>query len=246
VVNARQQGLGDPRPEPDSRLSRLLVSLLSFRRGPHEEHICSNPAVKTRAPALTATTPPYRRGTRGLGKQLERRITQDVRSRSPQDQPGAEKAVGEAQDSETEAHDLGRRAQADRGSAAGTVGEGEEGGIKELQRRAVMTAASVLSSSTSARIVRESMGEQQPKRVLFQHSPKLLEARWGLFHNLLPNLSKCGKLHVGLDPLAPFNPGVLRNPMLVVEEGFLVREIDIPIDGISAAGALRFARCFQL
>jgi hypothetical protein len=47
-----------------------------------------------------------RRGTCSSGKQLERRITHNVRGRSAQDQSGAEGAMGEAEVSKAKADDI--------------------------------------------------------------------------------------------------------------------------------------------
>jgi len=52
----------------------------------------------------------------------QRRIVHDVRSRSQEDQPGAEGAMGEG---EAEEHDLSGRAEENRGGAESTVGEVE-------------------------------------------------------------------------------------------------------------------------
>ena len=93
-------------------------------QGSHEEHIGSNPAVETRASARTAATPTHRPGTGGVGQQFEWHITHDVRSRSPEDQPGAEGTMGEDEDSEAKADYLTGRSEADRGGAASTVVEG--------------------------------------------------------------------------------------------------------------------------
>ena len=51
--------------------------------------------------------------------------------------------MGEDEDSEAEAHDLGGGAEADSGGAAGTVGEGEDSGVKELTMRRLGEAAQV-------------------------------------------------------------------------------------------------------
>lgn len=64
--------------------------------------------------------------TRGSGKcQFERRITDDVRSRSPANQAGAEGAMDEAADNEAEQDALSGRQEADCGGTESTVGEGE-------------------------------------------------------------------------------------------------------------------------
>jgi hypothetical protein len=102
-----------------------LSALLLFSGGLHEKHVGRSPAVKKGTRTRTATTPTYRRSTRGVGKcQLERRIAHDVRSRSAQDQSGAEGAMGEAQ-GEADEDDITGGQEADRSGAAVKVGEGE-------------------------------------------------------------------------------------------------------------------------
>ena len=133
-----------------SQLHAVVPSsvLLLFSGGPNEPHECGSPAVKERTRTRTEATPTDRRGTRGAGKQLERRITDNVRSRSAQDQPGAEGAMGEDEDSEAEAHDLSGGSQADRGGAASTVGEGEARGVKETDRAGELTRPRRTSSES--------------------------------------------------------------------------------------------------
>ena len=120
----------DPRPEPDSRLSCLSLSLLSFSGGPNGTHVRRSPAVKKGTGAHTEAAPTHRRCARSSGQcQFEWRITHDVGSREAQDQSGAEGAMGEAQ-GEAEADDLGGREKADRSGAESTVGKGEARGLK--------------------------------------------------------------------------------------------------------------------
>jgi hypothetical protein len=73
-----------------------------------------------------------KRGTRSAGQhQLERIITSHhVRSRSPENQHGAEGAMGKAQDSQAEADDVSGSTQKDRGGSKSKVGEGEERGVE--------------------------------------------------------------------------------------------------------------------
>lgn len=59
------------------------------------------------------------------GSMAQRLTPHHVRSRSPENQPGAEVAMGEGEGSQAEAHGLGSRQEADRGGAESTVGEGE-------------------------------------------------------------------------------------------------------------------------
>ena len=77
---------------------------------------------------VTKATPADRRGTRGSGRQFEWRI-HHVRGRAPENQPGSEGAMGEAEDSPPEAHDLCGGQEADRGGAESAVGEGEESSV---------------------------------------------------------------------------------------------------------------------
>jgi hypothetical protein len=94
-------------------------------RRPHETHIRRSPAVKEGTRRRPEATPAYRRRTRGAGKcQLKRRITHDVRSRSAQNQSGAESALGKGEGARTEAeaNDLNGGQKADRGGAESTVG----------------------------------------------------------------------------------------------------------------------------
>jgi hypothetical protein len=55
----------------------------------------------------------------------------DVRSRSQEDQSGAEGAMGKGEGARTEAeeNDVSSNTKEDRGGAAGKVGEGEAGGV---------------------------------------------------------------------------------------------------------------------
>jgi len=106
--------------------SRRTVTPLLFGGGLHDKCLSSRPAFKKRARTSTETAPAHRRGTRGAGRcQLERLVTHDVRCRSPENQPGAEGALGEAEDSQAEENDLSGGQEADRGGAESTVGEGE-------------------------------------------------------------------------------------------------------------------------
>src|SRR5208282_5725297 len=73
--------------------------------GSNETHDRSSPAAKKRTRTRTATAPANRCSTRGAGKQLERH-THDVCSRSEENQPGPEGAMGKGKGARSEAHDL--------------------------------------------------------------------------------------------------------------------------------------------
>jgi hypothetical protein len=96
--------------------------------------VSSSPAVEEGTGIHAEAAPADRRGTGGAGKQPERRITHDFRSRSHENQSRAEKAMGEDQDSQAEAHDVSDGEEEDCGGAASSLGKGEEGGVKERVR----------------------------------------------------------------------------------------------------------------
>ena len=56
--------------------------------------------------------------------------------------------MGEAEDRQAEANDLSGGAQADRGGAESTVGEGEEGRVKETDQAGELTRSRRTSSES--------------------------------------------------------------------------------------------------
>jgi hypothetical protein len=122
---------------------RRWESALSFPRmvacyhpggGPNETHVRRSSAIKEGTRAHTEATPTNRRSARGTRKrQLQRRITHDIRSRSSQDKPGAESAMGKGEGSrpEAEENDVSSSPKENRGGATRTLGEVEERSINE-------------------------------------------------------------------------------------------------------------------
>ena len=103
-----------------------LAILLSFSGGLNETHASSGPAVRERTATRAEPGPTNRRGPFHLGKcQLEWRVPH-LRSRSPENQPGAESAMGEAEGSHAKAHDLSGWPQENRSGAESQMGKGQQ------------------------------------------------------------------------------------------------------------------------
>jgi hypothetical protein len=83
-----------------------MQALLSFSGGLNETHVSGSPAIEERAGTRAEPGPTNRCGPCRLGNcQPEWRVTH-VRSRSPENQSGAESAMGEAEGSQAEEDDL--------------------------------------------------------------------------------------------------------------------------------------------
>jgi hypothetical protein len=109
-----------------------ILVLLSSYGGLNDKRVRSNSAVEERASAPGGSTTPRKRCHYCVRKGLPARCRSQGRCRwqeeddvcgsTPEDQPGAEGAMGKAE-GKTEADDLSGGTQEDRGGAEGTVGE---------------------------------------------------------------------------------------------------------------------------